>query len=118
MYPASNNIDIVPVSRLTEHGVYNLTLKPSQLYTTKIVLAVSHVPVLPLNGKFSERVMNLINPDMIFSAHDHMGYWFSADRDTRHIKAEMDNELLGLYFLFERRVLGQTCMSDFMVLII
>jgi len=89
VYAASNNIDIVPVSRLTEHGVYNLTLKPSQLYTTKIVLAVSHVPVLPLNGKFSERVMNLINPDMIFSAHDHMGYWFSADRDTRHIKGDV-----------------------------
>ena len=98
MYAASNNIDIVPVSRLTEHGVYNLTLKPSQLYTTKIVLAVSHVPVLPLNGKFSERVMNLINPDIIFSAHDHMGYWFSADRDSRHIKAEMENGFLWTLF--------------------
>ena len=85
----SDNIDIVPVSRLTEHGVYNLTLKPGQLYTTKIVLAVSHVPVLPLNGKFSERVMNLINPDIIFSAHDHMGYKFTADRDSGHMQGDV-----------------------------
>ena len=86
VHAASDNVDIVPVSRLTEHGVYNLTLKPSQLYTTKIVLAVSHVPVLPLNGKFSERVMNLVNPDIIFSAHDHQGYLFTADRESRHMK--------------------------------
>ena len=89
VHAASDNIDIVPVSRLTEHGVYNLTLKPAQLYTTKIVLAVSHVPVLPLNGKFSERVMNLVNPDLIFSAHDHQGYLFTADRETRHMKADI-----------------------------
>ena len=89
VHAASDNIDIVPVSRLTEHGVYNLTLKPAQLYTTKIVLAVSHVPVLPLNGKFSERVMNLVNPDLIFSAHDHQGYLFTADRQTRHMKADI-----------------------------
>ena len=89
VHAASDNIDIVPVSRLTEHGVYNLTLKPAQLYTTKIVLAVSHVPVLPLNGKFSERVMNLVNPDLIFSAHDHQGYLFTADRETRHMKDDI-----------------------------
>jgi len=89
VHAASDNVDIVPVSRLTEHGVYNLTLKPSQLYTTKIVLAVSHVPVLPLNGKFSERVMNLVNPDIIFSAHDHQGYLFTADRESRHMKGDI-----------------------------
>lgn len=89
VHAASDNIDIVPVSRLTEHGVYNLTLKPAQLYTTKIVVAVSHVPVLPLNGKFSERVMNLVNPDLIFSAHDHQGYLFTADRETRHMKGDI-----------------------------
>ena len=80
MHAVSGSVDVVPVSRLTEHGAYNLTLKPAQLYTTRIVVAVSHVPVLPLNGKFSERVMNLVNPDLIFSAHDHQGYLFTADR--------------------------------------
>ena len=80
VHAVSGSVDVVPVSRLTEHGAYNLTLKPAQLYTTRIVVAVSHVPVLPLNGKFSERVMNLVNPDLIFSAHDHQGYLFTADR--------------------------------------
>ena len=89
VYSGLSNIDIVPVSRLTQHGAYNLTLKPAQLYTTKIVLAVSHVPVLPLNGKFSEKVMNLVNPDLILSAHDHRGYLFTADRESRHIKGDV-----------------------------
>ena len=89
VYSDDSNIDIVPVSRLTEHGAYNLTLKPAQLYTTKIVVAVSHVPVLPLNGRFSERVMNLVNPDLIISAHDHRGYLFTADRQSRHIKGDV-----------------------------
>ena len=89
VYSGHSNIDIVPVSRLTEHGPYNLTLKPAQLFTTKIVVAVSHVPVLPLNGKFSERVMNLVNPDLILSAHDHRGYLFTADRESRHIKGDV-----------------------------
>ena len=83
VHAVSGSVDVVPVSRLTEHGAYNLTLKPAQLYTTRIVVAVSHVPVLPLNGKFSERVMNLVNPDLIFSAHDHQGYLFTADRCAR-----------------------------------
>ena len=85
VHAVSGSVDVVPVSRLTEHGAYNLTLKPAQLYTTRIVVAVSHVPVLPLNGKFSERVMNLVNPDLIFSAHDHQGYLFTADRCGRFI---------------------------------
>ena len=89
VYPSGSNIDIVPVSRLTEHGAYNLTLKPAQLFTTKIVVAVSHVPVLPLNGRFSERVMNLVNPDLIISAHDHRGYLFTAERESRHIKGDV-----------------------------
>ena len=33
--------------------------------------------------------MNLINPDIIFSAHDHQGYKFTADRETRHIKGDI-----------------------------
>ena len=98
VHAASDNIDIVPVSRLTEHGVYNLTLKPAQLYTTKIVLAVSHVPVLPLNGKFSERVMNLVNPDLIFSAHDHQGYLFTADRCARFLAFQLNPITINYYF--------------------
>ena len=90
VYAASESLDIVPVSRLTEHGVYNLSLVPAQLFTTKIVVTVSHVPVLPLNGRFSERVMNLINPDIIFSAHDHLGYKFTADRETRHMRGKIE----------------------------
>ena len=56
MYRASETVDIVPVSRLTQAGPYNLTVKPALLYSTRIVIAASHVPVLPLNGKFSEQV--------------------------------------------------------------
>ena len=44
------------MSRLTQAGPYNLTVKPALLYSTRIVIAASHVPVLPLNGKFSEQV--------------------------------------------------------------
>jgi len=89
VYSVSGQVDIVPVSRLTEHGNYNLTNKPAQLSTTKVVLAISHVPVLPLNGRFSEKVMNLINPDLILSAHDHSGYMFTADRQSRKIAQDI-----------------------------
>ena len=89
VYSASGQVDIVPVSRLTEHGNYNLTLKPAQLSTTKVVLAISHVPVLPLNGRFAEKVMNLVNPDMILSAHDHSGYMFTADRQSRKLSRDI-----------------------------
>jgi len=89
VYSASDQVDIVPVSRLTEHGNYNLTLKPAQLSTTKVVLAISHVPVLPLNGKFAEKVMNLVNPDLIVSAHDHAGYMFTADRQSRKMTRDI-----------------------------
>ena len=85
VYSISGQVDIVPVSRLTEHGSYNLTQKPSLLTTTKVVLAISHVPVLPLNGRFAEKVMNLVNPDLILSAHDHAGYLFTADRQSRKL---------------------------------
>jgi len=85
VYSASNQVDIVPVSRLTEHGNYNLTQKPAQLTTTKVVLAISHVPVLPLNGRFAEKVMNLVNPDLVLSAHDHAGYLFTANRQSRKL---------------------------------
>ena len=90
VHAVGGSVDVVPVSRLTEHGAYNLTLKPAQLYTTRIVVAVSHVPVLPLNGKFSERVMNLVNPDLIFSAHDHQGYLFTADRCARFLAFQLN----------------------------
>jgi len=75
-------MDVVPVSRLTEHGSFNLSTKPEHLSPKKVVLAVSHVPVLPLNGRFAEKVMNLVNPDAIFSAHDHHGFLFTGDRQT------------------------------------
>jgi len=89
VYSASGWVDIVPVSRLSEHGNYNLTQKPAQLSTTKVVLAISHVPVLPLNGRFAEKVMNLVNPDMVISAHDHAGYLFTADRQSRKLYGDI-----------------------------
>ena len=54
-----------------------------------MVLAISHVPVLPLNGRFAEKVMNLVNPDMILSAHDHSGYMFTADRQSRKLSRDI-----------------------------
>lgn len=86
IYNISPVLDIVPVSRLTEHGAYNLTAKVDQLSRGKLVVAVSHVPVLPLNGRFAERVVNLLSPDIIFSGHDHRGFVFTADRQSLKMK--------------------------------
>lgn len=90
VYSVSEKVDIVPVSRLTEQGQYNLTLKPDKLDRSKVVVAVSHVPVLPLNGRFAERVMDLVNPDLIFSAHDHHGYLFTANRQSRKLARDVE----------------------------
>jgi len=90
VYHARDWLDIVPVSRLTEQGVYNLSGKSEHLSPSKISIAVSHLPVLPLNGRFSEQVMNLVNPDAIFSAHDHHGYLFTGDRQTGKMAREIE----------------------------
>jgi hypothetical protein len=106
VYPVTEWLDIVPVSRLTEHGVYNLTQKPSHLSPSKVghrgyssilvtmavqtVLAVSHLPVLPLNGRFAERVMDLVRPDMVFSAHDHHGYLFTGNRQSGKLDRDVE----------------------------
>ena len=83
-------LDIAPISRLTEHGVFNLTQKPSLLSPSKMTIAVSHLPVLPLNGRFAERVIDLVSPDLVVSAHDHRGYLFTASRETRRQEREVE----------------------------
>jgi len=75
-------LDIVPVSRLTEHGSLNITSKIEHLSRKNTVVVVSHLPVLPLSGRFAERVMADINPDIIFSAHNHRGYFFTGKRQS------------------------------------
>jgi len=83
VYRVGEGVEIVPISRLTERGSFNLTLKTDKVSQSAVVLAVSHVPVLPLNGRFSERVMDLVRPAVVFSAHDHTGYLFTAERESR-----------------------------------
>ena len=71
VYSPCSFLDIVPVSRLTEHGHYNISSKIEHISKHRTVAVISHVPVLPLDGRFAEKVMDNINPDVIFSAHDH-----------------------------------------------
>jgi len=75
-------MDLVPVSRLTEHGTLNITSKLEHISRKNTVVVVSHVPVLPLDGRFAERIMADINPDIIFSAHDHRGYLYTGKRES------------------------------------
>ena len=82
VYRVSSYLDLAPVSRLTQHGVYNLTFKQEHLSNTRLVVAVSHLPVLPLDGRFAEQVMELVRPNAIFSAHNHHGFHYSLDRNT------------------------------------
>ena len=90
VYHIAEWLDIAPISRLTEHGVFNLTQKPSLLSPSKMTIAVSHLPVLPLNGRFAERVIDLVSPDLVVSAHDHRGYLFTANRETRRQEREVE----------------------------
>ena len=53
------------------------------------VVVISHLPVLPLNGRFAERVMTDINPDIIFSGHDHHGSLYSGSRTSLKTDREM-----------------------------
>ena len=48
-------------------------LKKPQFHENQncLVVVISHVPLLPMDGRFAERVMDEINPDIIFSAHEH-----------------------------------------------
>jgi len=89
-HPATEWLDIVPVSRLTQHGSYNLSMKPSHLSPSKLVIAVSHLPVLPLNGRFAQQVLELVNPDLVFSAHDHHGYLYTGERASGRMAREVD----------------------------
>jgi len=89
-HPATEWLDIVPVSRLTQHGSYNLSVKPGLLSPSRMVIAVSHLPVLPLNGRFAQQVLELVNPDMVFSAHDHHGYLYTGERGSGRMAREVD----------------------------
>jgi len=84
-------LDIVPVSRLTEHGTLNITSKLEHLSRKNTIAVISHLPVLPLDGTFAERVMTEINPDVIFSAHDHRGFLYTSARGS--LKAEKELEM-------------------------
>jgi len=86
---ACPKLDIVPVSRLTEHGHLNITAKLEFLSKNRTVVVISHVPVMPLNGRFAERIMTDINPDIIFSGHDHRGSVFSGLRGSLKTDREM-----------------------------
>lgn len=90
--PACSFLDIVPVSRLTEHGYLNITSKIEHISRDKIVVVISHVPVLPLKGRFAERIMSDLNPDIIFSAHDHRGFLFSGKRGS--LKASQPQDMV------------------------
>lgn len=90
VYKVGGNVEIVPVSRLTEQGHFNLSLKTAQISVGAVVVAVSHVPVLPPNGRYSERVLELVRPSVVFSAHDHRGYLFTADKETRKPVKELE----------------------------
>ena len=50
---------------------------------------ISHLPVLPLSGRFAEKIMTDVNPDIIFSGHDHRGAVFSGERTSLKSKKEM-----------------------------
>lgn len=78
------------MSRLTQHGSYNLSVKPGLLSPSRMVIAVSHLPVLPLNGRFAQQVLELVNPDMVFSAHDHHGYLYTGERGSGRMAREVD----------------------------
>jgi len=86
---ACPKLDIVPVSRLTEHGLLNITSKLEFLSKDKTVVVISHLPVLPLSGRFAEKIMTDVNPDIIFSGHDHRGAVFSGERASLKSKKEM-----------------------------
>jgi len=90
IYSPCSFLDIVPVSRLTEHGSFNITSKIEHIAKHKTVVVISHVPVLPLDGRFAERVMDNINPDVIFSAHDHRGFLYTGKRTSLKMDKTMD----------------------------
>jgi hypothetical protein len=81
-YSPCSFLDVFPVSRLTEHGTLNITSKIEHVTRKKTVVVISHVPVLPLDGRFAERIMADLNPDIIFSAHDHRGALFTGSRTS------------------------------------
>ncbi|XP_023339559.1 cell division control protein 1 [Eurytemora carolleeae] len=89
-YSPCSFLDVFPVSRLTEHGSLNITSKIEHLTRKKTVVVISHVPVLPLNGRFAERVMTDLNPDIIFSAHDHRGSLFTGSRKSLNHEKKME----------------------------
>jgi hypothetical protein len=82
-------LDIVPVSRLTEHGFLNITSKLEFLSKNRTVVVISHLPVLPLNGRFAEKIMTDVNPDIVFSGHDHHGSVYSGSRTSLKSDREM-----------------------------
>eukprot|EP00088_Acartia_fossae_P068891 TRINITY_DN8847_c0_g1_i1.p1 TRINITY_DN8847_c0_g1~~TRINITY_DN8847_c0_g1_i1.p1 ORF type:complete len:374 (+),score=50.80 TRINITY_DN8847_c0_g1_i1:88-1209(+) len=86
---ACPKLDIVPVSRLTEHGHLNITSKLENLSKNRTAVVISHLPILPLNGRFAERVMTDINPDIIFSGHDHRGSVYTGTRGSLKHEREM-----------------------------
>jgi len=90
VYSIGKFLDIVPVSRLTQHGTYNLTAKQDKISPARITVAVSHVPVLPLDGRFAEQVMEVVRPSVVFSAHDHRGYHYTADRGNLRMIGNVD----------------------------
>jgi len=90
VYPTCPFVDVIPVSRLTEAGSLNLTMKIEHVSRDKTVVVISHVPLLPMDGRFAERVMDEINPDIIFSAHEHKGLLYTGKRGSPKLDKVME----------------------------
>ena len=81
--PVGDRVDIVVLDVLTMNASEVLNLEPPKAERFRV--GVSHVPVVPLAAgysKFSKVALEHVRPDVVFSAHHHIGFDQAYSRHT------------------------------------
>ena len=67
-----------------------------------MTIVVSHQSILPKASNFTKRVMEQLDPDMIFSAHHHRGFLYTLHREG-HVTKETSKKKEGTTYLLDTR---------------
>ena len=81
--PVGSRVDIIVLDVLTMNASEVLKLQPPTIERCRV--GVSHVPVIPLAAgysQFSKTALEHVKPDVVFSAHHHIGFDQAYSRHT------------------------------------